>query len=310
MMNSNTLYDDTELTAGLSTYSYPHHLDPVKGGKEHLLEPFVKTVNNHIVGRDISPYNIMNQTLYQALMGKQKVLLGEMPEILYRRILANSLTLTELKDIFKFSMQKIEQMKEPISFKETAENIFPHVFNLPKDLYETAMLKEAFQAATSIVAFVGIHQYVPIQQYWEGAPYGINFTEATRIPERMQGEKDEELIEKHALLDSLLEKRAWGESYIVNPFPYITEDLTDLSVRDLQAMKECFLFHYKKYESFKRMNEKVQIPSYEERRLALMKNEKGRENVQLSLEFDTEGIEDTIGGDKQAVEGIQLRAYK
>jgi len=62
-------------------------------------------------------------------------MLGEMPEILYRRVLANSLSLTELKDVFRFTMQKIEQMDEPVSFKEAAENIFPHIFNLPKDLY-------------------------------------------------------------------------------------------------------------------------------------------------------------------------------
>jgi len=64
MLNENKVYDETELTAGLATYSYPYHLDPTKGGKQHLLEKFVRTVNTHIVGRDISPFNIINQTLY------------------------------------------------------------------------------------------------------------------------------------------------------------------------------------------------------------------------------------------------------
>jgi hypothetical protein len=93
------------------------------------------------------------------------------------------------------------------------------------------------------------------------------------------GERDEELIEKHALLDSLLEKRAWGEKYIVNPFPYLTDDITSLSKRDMQAMKECFLFHYSKYQKFKTMDEKLQIPTYEERRLILMRNDKGRADL-------------------------------
>jgi hypothetical protein len=96
------------------------------------MEKFVRTVNTHVVGGEISPYNIINQSLYQAIMGKHKVMLGGMPEILYRRVIANSLSLTEMKDIFRFTMQKIEQMDEPISFKE---NFFPHIFNLPKDLY-------------------------------------------------------------------------------------------------------------------------------------------------------------------------------
>ena len=64
MLNSNTIFDDTELTSGLATYSYPWHLDPKKGGKEHLLEKFVRSVNTHIVGGEISPYNIINQALY------------------------------------------------------------------------------------------------------------------------------------------------------------------------------------------------------------------------------------------------------
>ena len=54
-------------------------------------------------------------------------------------------------------------------------------------------------------------------------------TEATRIPERGHHVCDENLIEKHALLDSLLEKRPWGKKYIHNPFPYLTDDITKVS---------------------------------------------------------------------------------
>ena len=60
----------------------------------------------------------------------------------------------------------------------------------------TAMLKEAFQAATNVVAMVGAHHINPIQRYWEGPPSGINYSEATKIPERIRGDTDEILIEK------------------------------------------------------------------------------------------------------------------
>lgn len=39
----------------------------------------------------------------------------------------------------------------------------PHIFLLPKDLYMTALLKEAFQGATQMVCTVGIEHYRPIQ---------------------------------------------------------------------------------------------------------------------------------------------------
>lgn len=72
----------------------------------------------------------------------------------------------------------------------------PHVFYAPKDLYMTALLKEAFQAATCIVAFVGINHMNPIIKNWEPVPRGVNFTEAIKIPERIRGETDEQMIEK------------------------------------------------------------------------------------------------------------------
>jgi hypothetical protein len=70
----------------------------------------------------------------------------------------------------------------------------PHIFNTPKDLYMTAMLKEAFQAATQVVCAVGMEHYRPIQEYWIGPPSGINYMEATRIPEGFAGETADDLI--------------------------------------------------------------------------------------------------------------------
>jgi hypothetical protein len=47
-----------------------------------------------------------------------------------------------------------------------------------------------------IVAFVGAAHLNPIQRYWIGSPNGINWSEATRIPERLRGETDDIVIEK------------------------------------------------------------------------------------------------------------------
>ena len=44
----------------------------------------------------------------------------------------------------------------PMSSKNACENFLPHIFNLPKDLYMAAMLKDSFQAAMQMVAVVGI----------------------------------------------------------------------------------------------------------------------------------------------------------
>ena len=51
----------------------------------------------------------------------------------------------------------------------------------------TALLKESFEAAMQMLAFVGIQHWRPIQQYWVGPPHGINKSEATRIPDGFPG---------------------------------------------------------------------------------------------------------------------------
>lgn len=38
-------------------------------------------------------------------MGKHKVILGDMPEILCRQILGNSLSLEDFKDVFKYVLE-------------------------------------------------------------------------------------------------------------------------------------------------------------------------------------------------------------
>lgn len=89
------------------------------------------------------------------------------------------------------------------------------------------------------------------RRYWEPAPHGINFTEATRIPERIQGESDVEQIEKQAIMDVMLETKAWGKKYISNPFPYLLEDITSVNDEELYKLKKSFLVNLKKYEAFR-----------------------------------------------------------
>lgn len=93
-------------------------------------------------------------------------------------------------------------------------------------------------------------QYMPIQHYWQPAPYGINFTEATTIPTRIRGETDQQLIEKQALLDVLFNTRVWGQKHIANPFPYLFNDVTKVDQQVLQDMKMCFRNNLIKYSAY------------------------------------------------------------
>jgi len=58
-------------------------------------------------------------------------------------------------------------------------------------------------------------------------------------------------IEKQAIFDVLLDTRLWGEKYVVNPFPYIEEDLTKIKAEDLREYKKHFFICLKKYQAFR-----------------------------------------------------------
>ena len=77
----------------------------------------METITNHIVCDNWSPYYEINQILYKALMGKHKVILGDMPEVLLRQILGNSLSLEDIKDIFKFVLEQISKARVPLTMQ-------------------------------------------------------------------------------------------------------------------------------------------------------------------------------------------------
>ena len=52
------------------------------------------------------------------------------------------------------------------------------------------------QAANTCCAFVGTPHWVPMQNYWQAPPLGVNYTQAVTIPKRIINETDEMLIEK------------------------------------------------------------------------------------------------------------------
>lgn len=197
-------------------------------------------------------------------MGKSKVLLGDMPEPLLRMQLGNTLPLSTVREIYNLVVEKLnEHYKEHPDVLMTMEEMtmiyFPHIFQMPRDLYMTAMLKEAFPAASQSAAFVGTPHYIPIQRYWVGPPSGINYTQATYIPPQIPNETPEMLIEKQALFDMLLDTKVWGQKYITNPFMYLHDSIEDIPKQDLKYFMNYFKQTISQYSEVR--NQKLKLPS-------------------------------------------------
>jgi hypothetical protein len=171
--------DTLDLTKSLATYSYP----TLQANRDHLelTEPFIAAIQEHVVGKEWSKYIYINQLLQLALMGKSRVVLGDMPEPLLRIQLGNTLPLETVREIYAFVITKMQEhyadpTLTPITMEECTLLYFPHIFQMPRDLYLTAMIKETIPASTTTAVFVGSPHFYPIQRYWVGPPAGINYT--------------------------------------------------------------------------------------------------------------------------------------
>lgn len=76
------MHSKLDYTKGFATYSYPQVQE--ERVHDNLREKFIESITDHIIADQWSPYIDINSFIYMALMGKHKVLLGDMPEILLR----------------------------------------------------------------------------------------------------------------------------------------------------------------------------------------------------------------------------------
>jgi hypothetical protein len=249
MSYANQVHTKLDYTRGFFTYSTKELQD--QKTHDNLREKYVQAIIDYIICDNWSPYYEINTSLFVGLMGRQKVMLGDMPEVLLRMILGNTILIEEARDIFKAVLTQIEKIQGKLSIRDVTLLFFSHIFLAPKDLYMTAVLKNVLRTCFSVLIFVGSPHYVPIQKYWIPPPEGINYTQATTVPKRILNETDEHLIEKQAIFDVLLETRIWSEKYIVNPFPYIERDLKKMDKDAFDSYKKTFYVNLRKYETFK-----------------------------------------------------------
>ena len=126
MLRANQTHMKLDYTRGLATFAYPQMQEPKV--RANLHERFIEAITNHIICDAWSPYYEINQVLYKALMGKHKVMLVDMPEILLRQILGNSLSLEDAKDVFKFVLEQLSQAQIPITMQTATQHYFSHIF--------------------------------------------------------------------------------------------------------------------------------------------------------------------------------------
>ena len=95
MSYANQVHTKLDYTKGFVTYSSPSLQE--KSVTDNIKDKFIQAVTDCVIADNWSPYFEINNILYLGVMGKQKVLLGDMPQILLRQIIGNTITIGEVK---------------------------------------------------------------------------------------------------------------------------------------------------------------------------------------------------------------------
>lgn len=196
--------------------------DDSKMSPDKILKDIVSDLQNYVFST-FSEYPYITDVIMQSVIEAETTVLGDMPEQLLRMQVANTLSLQDLHDIkercFKEVMQSYKDDPNHLVYsREVVYRHFSDIFSYPRDYYMTSLLKEACKDTDGVLAFIGAPHIFPVQKLWQTK---TSFRKACEIPARLASDTVETLIEKHALMDALLETQVWNEYYTLNPFPYL-----------------------------------------------------------------------------------------
>jgi len=180
-------------------------------------------------------------------------------------------------------MVLIDKHKGKLPVKDITFLYFSHIFLLPKDMYMTGVLNQLMKETDSVIGFVGSPHFEQIQSLWDQQ---ISFESALKVPDRIVSESENDLIEKQAIFDVLMDSRLWSESYIVNPFIYLEKNASKFTEEDYGKHKTAYKKNLDKYERLK-------MKSYEKHE-NLLKYEQERKVVHQTHEFSFENLKNTI----------------
>ena len=173
----------------------------------------------------------LNVGLFPAIMTRKPVILGDIPEILHRYIVGNSVSVQEMRDMFAHVISVLshhyKHSAELLTPGDALNDLYPHVFSPPRDRYVTAMMRWSEKVHGSVSAWVGVQHAEPVTELWATTP---SLSEAITIPSPIPTETDSDLLEKHAILEVLLGSEVWQQPYLHTPGPYLVTPTADPQV--------------------------------------------------------------------------------
>ncbi|KRX06731.1 hypothetical protein PPERSA_09133 [Pseudocohnilembus persalinus] len=227
---------------------------------QKMYEELCQTIQQKIFNKKPDqPYNDYMTLIVLSLLRGNKIILGDVPQLYFRLLLASKIDLPYLREIFKQMLQF--QKDNDIQQVEGIYNILMgQIFQQPVDFYLYYLIQQQTfrDDVDSLSCYVSQQHIEPlkiISQYYgeEGFCKTETFQQFMQIhkADSSQTSYDAEAIEKHALLEVIFGTDLWNQSFIVNQFPYISEDYLALTENDKIQIQKIYFTQLQKYQKLK-----------------------------------------------------------
>ncbi|CAK56032.1 unnamed protein product (macronuclear) [Paramecium tetraurelia] len=234
--------------------------DQLSQESDEMAQKFADLLSSTILYRDQNQTDIVQLSLLQALYmttlkGSSIHLIG-MSQI-YQRIASGIfLSLSDVQEMFNNICQEIQS-------KSISENNLNYLFDFQTMLWKQKGIEYYLlfninrylknSKGEDVTVIVDALHYDPLRIAISNQQN--NFIEEIensyfaefQYPKLEKPEQDDQMLEKHAILSSVLSFQIWKEPCINNPFPYLSKDFKTMSVDEQKEIQDKYHQFYEKY---------------------------------------------------------------
>ena len=209
----------------------------------------MQNMHNNVMGNDFLRYPYINSCAIFAMIKGVLSVLVDIPEQLLRINVANSLSIEEVREIYREVAKELrehygkEDVEEAISGYEVVHERFPHIFQAPRDRFTMSFIRKMAEE-NNVLAVVTAPTFVAMEMLWEKEK--LFFQSENKCKERMKEDSDDTLIEKHVILDAIMSTKVWNDRYLINRFSFL-DKLENIDEEKKKKYKEMFFKHYQVY---------------------------------------------------------------
>jgi hypothetical protein len=173
---------------------------------EEMTSDILEALQEHVF-RGESRWHYLNMALFPAVMTRKPVILGDIPDPVHRCMVANAVSVTQMRDMFAHVVSVLQHhyqhSSELLTPNEAFLDLYPHILSPPRDLYLASMLRWTASVHSSVSAWVGVQHAGPITDLFETAP---DLATVMKIPDPKQEESNADLL---------------NQPYLLGPYPYL-----------------------------------------------------------------------------------------